>query len=66
MGKKHTNETKKKIGKANSKHQSGEGNSQFGTIWIHNLKEKLNKKIKKEELPNFEKDGWLKGRKMKF
>jgi group I intron endonuclease len=64
--KKHTEETKKKISEANSKHQKGKGNSQFGTIWIYNLEEKLSKKIKKEELPNFEKMGWLKGRKMKF
>lgn len=66
LGKKHSEETKKKIGEANSKHQSGTGNSQFGTMWIYNLTEKVNKKIKKEELPVYEKQGWLKGRKMKF
>ena len=66
LGTKHTEETKKRIGEANSKHQSGTGNSQFGTMWIHNLEEKLSKKIKKEELPEFKNKGWLKGRKMKF
>ena len=64
--KKHSNESKRKIGEANSKHQTGTGNSQFGTMWIHNLEEKLSKKIKKDELPVYEEQGWLKGRKMKF
>ena len=47
-------------------HQQGETNSQYGTMWIYNLEEKLSKKIKKDELPDFESLGWLKGRKMKF
>lgn len=62
-GKNHSEETKKRIGEANSKHQLGEGNSQFGTMWIHNIELKENKKISKEE--EIPKD-WLKGRKMKF
>lgn len=59
----HSEETKKRIGEASSKHQLGEGNSQFGTMWIHNIELKENKKISKEE--EIPKD-WLKGRKMKF
>ena len=44
-------------------HQSGEKNSQYGTMWIHSVAEKRNKKIKKtENIP----EGWVKGRKMKF
>ena len=44
-------------------HQKGEKNSQFGSIWIHNIEQKKNKKIKKyDEIP----DGWSLGRKMKF
>ena len=66
LGIPHTEETKRKIGEANSKHQSGEGNSQYGTMWIHNLELKENKKIKKDEFFSWEQDGWLKGRKMKF
>ncbi len=65
-GKKHTKETKKRIGEANSKHQSGTGNSQFGKVWIYSLEEKVSKKIEKYDLPVYEKQGWLKGRKMKF
>ena len=65
-GKKHTDETKNKIGEANSKHQQGEGNSQFGTMWIHNLDLKVSKKIRKDEFSTWELDGWLKGRKINF
>jgi len=62
-GKFHNEESKKKIGKANSIHQTGKGNSQFGTRWIHNLELKKSKKVNKEEpLP----EGWLEGRKIKF
>ena len=54
-GKKHTEETKKKIGLANSIRQSGQKNSQFGTFWITNGK--INKKTK-FEIPK----GWYRGR----
>ena len=60
-GKHHSEETKKKIGDANSKHQKGEKNSQYGKMWIYNLELKENKKIPKgDTIP----DGWFKGRKM--
>ena len=65
-GMKHSDDTKRKIGEANSIHQLGEGNSQFGKMWIHNLELKLSKKIKKDELPDYIDLGWLKGRKMKW
>jgi len=58
-GKKHTQETKDKIGEANSISQKGTNNSQYGSRWITN--EKDNKKIKKEDLiPK----GWKLGRKI--
>lgn len=59
-GKSHTEETKKKIGIANSAKQRGEGNSQFGKCWITNEVE--NKKIYKGDLIP---DGWRLGRKVK-
>ena len=65
-GKSHSEETKAKIGKKNSIHQIGEGNSQFGTMWIYNSELKVSKKIKKDEFPEYDSLGWLKGRKMKF
>jgi hypothetical protein len=56
-GKKHKEDSKKKIGEANSVKQKGEANSQFGTRWITNGSE--NKKIKKEQpIPT----GWKFGR----
>jgi len=58
-GKQHSEETKQKIGKASSQHQTGSKNSQYGTCWITNGLE--NKKIKKtESIP----DGWVLGRKI--
>lgn len=60
INKKHTDESKVKIGEKNSILQKGEKNSQFGTCWI--TKEGVNKKIKKEVLDIYIKDGWIKGR----
>ena len=42
------------------KFQAGEKNSQYGTCWI--TKNKQNKKIKKEDLEQYIKLGWSKGR----
>jgi len=61
LGKKHKEESKKKIGLANSINQKGEKNSQYGTHWITNGVE--NKKIKNnEKLP----DGYNFGRKFNY
>ena len=57
LGKNHKDESKKKIGVANSIKQQGQSNSQFGTRWITNGIQ--NKKIKKDDtLP----EGWRLGR----
>jgi hypothetical protein len=56
-GKKHTEDTKRKISETNSIKQKGENNSQFGSQWITNGKE--NKKIKKNDVML---DGWKLGR----
>lgn len=66
FGKKHSEESKAKIGKANSISQKGERNSQYGKCWIYNDELKENKSIKKEDLDYWLQNGWKKGRKMKF
>lgn len=59
-GMKHTPDTKRKIGEKNSKTQSGDRNSQFGSVWITNGSG--NKKIRKTDpVP----EGWKQGRIMK-
>lgn len=65
-GKKHTNETKSKIGKANSIHQKGSGNSNYGRCWVHNNDLQKSMCVPKDDIPNMLMDGWIKGRKMKF
>jgi len=64
--KKHTEATKEKISATNKIKLAGKGNSQYNTIWIHNLQLKQNKKIKKEDINEWLDRGWIKGRKMKF
>jgi len=66
VGRRHTEESKRKVGMANSKHQKGKGNSQYGTCWIYSLTEKKSIKIKKENLQEHLDNGWLKGRRIKF
>lgn len=62
FNKMHSEEARKRIGEANSRAQSGERNSQFGTCWINNGVEA--KKIKKEDLNEFLSSGWKIGRKI--
>jgi len=59
-GKKHKEESKKKIGEKNSIHQKGSGNSQYGTMWITNGIESI--RIKKNDIIP---EGWKKGRVIK-
>lgn len=55
-----TNETRQKIGMANAVHQTGTGNSQYGTMWITNGV--MNKKIHRDHTVP---EGWYQGRKLK-
>jgi hypothetical protein len=48
---------RKRVSEAKSIEQSGTGNSQYGTRWVHNPKTKQNKKIKGQI-----EDGWLYGK----
>ena len=56
FGKTHSKETKYLM----CKKSKGKSNSQYGTCWITNGKE--NKKINKEELPQYQLEGWKRGR----
>jgi hypothetical protein len=57
----HSEETKQLMSEKRKGKGVGETNSQYGTCWI--TKDGLNKKIKKEYLETYLKDGWVKGRK---
>ena len=56
----HTEESKSKIGAANSIKQSGENNSQFGKYWIYKDDEIL--RISSNELDNYLALGWNRGK----
>lgn len=59
--KKHSEESKKKIGETNSFLQSGEKNSQYGKVWIFNYDKKISRSINKEELDKYIGEGWRLG-----
>jgi hypothetical protein len=61
IGRNHREETKIKIGLANSIAQAGEKNSQFGTCWVTDGVKPV--KIKKDRLDEYLADGYRKGRK---
>lgn len=65
VGKKHTEDSKKKIGKASAVHQKGKKNSQYRTCWIYNESSSENKKIKNHDISSYLAQGWVRGRKMK-
>lgn len=54
---------RERFSKEMSRAQSGEGNSQYGSMWIHNVEVKESKKIPKDsKIP----EGWSKGRKVNW
>lgn len=60
-GKEHSEETKKKMSESSKGQGAGKTNSQYGTCWV--TKGGENKKIKKEDLETYTRDGWVRGRK---
>jgi len=59
-GKTHKEDSKLKIGSANSINQRGELNSQYNTAWINDGN--FDKKIKKDRLEEYLNLGWKRGR----
>lgn len=57
----HSEESRKKIGLANSLAQAGEKNSQFGSCWV--IKDEKPIKIRKEQLTEYLENGYSAGRK---
>lgn len=57
---------RRKLAVANSIRQTGKGNSQYGTIWIYNPKDNINRKVPKLELNSYLQSGWIQGRNVKF
>lgn len=68
LGKHHSEKTKQKMSITHklNKHQCGNKNSQFGKCWVSNLELKETKSIKKIELDQYIKEGWLIGRIIDF
>lgn len=64
----HSEKSKQKISNTHKINglQKGKLNSQYGTIFIHNLELKQNKRIKKEDLNQWINLGWIKGAKFKW
>lgn len=58
-GRSHRNDSKEKIGAKSKIHQAGKNNSQYGTMWAHDIVTKENKKIKKTDIMP---DGLAKGK----
>lgn len=57
---------KRKHAKAMSILQSGQNNSQSGTIWVYNLDNEESKKIQPNLLDKYLENGWSKGRILNF
>lgn len=64
LGRQHSEKTKKLMSRLKKGTGIGKENSQYGTCWI--TKEGMNKKIKKEELKKFKKQGWIEGRNIRM
>jgi len=65
IGKKHSEETKKKIGESNSLSHLGIGNPNFNKVWMFNSLLNKNIMVKKDEINKFLSEGWKLGRKLK-
>lgn len=64
IGKRHKEETKKKMSEIKKGKYKGKESSQYGTCWVYNLEKHENKKIKLDNIKEWLSNGWVKGRKM--
>ena len=60
LGKKHSEESKRKMSSSSKGTGTGNKNSQAGTCWVF---KGIAKKIKREELSSYLLEGWIRGRK---
>ena len=65
LGKHHTMASKEKL-RIIGQSRIGIKNGSFGTVWIYNENLGQNKKVKKEQVETFLKQGWKLGRRMEF
>jgi hypothetical protein len=65
-GRKHKEESKRKIGEKAAINQRGSRNSQYGKCWVYSDAEKRNKCVPKENLSFYFDSEWKRGRKMNF
>jgi predicted DNA-binding protein len=49
-----------------SSRNAGESNASYGTCYVTNIKQQLSIRIKKDTLPDYLLNGWIKGRKIKW
>ena len=64
VGRRHSKDSKMKIGMANSIKQKGKNNSNYGKCWIFNDTEKKSISVKIEDVKQWIEKGWKKGRKI--
>lgn len=57
---------RRRLSVANSISHMGENSSQYGKCWIYNIEEKVSKSIKRNDLDQYLKIGWHKGRMYSF
>jgi hypothetical protein len=65
-GRKHKDESKKKMSADRKGKYTGIDNSNYGNCWVYSDLESKNKIIKKEELNDYINNGWKPGIKMKY
>jgi hypothetical protein len=67
MNGRHLTEAQRyKISAANQIRKIGEGNNRYKAVWLYNDALKKNKSVLPDQLEGYLKDGWVKGRKVKY